>query len=321
MTDVLVIGKNTTFEFLKGEGMENVRRSTEVNDLVQALAKIQATMEGAKKVRDNPFHKSKYADLSDVWDVLRKPLADNGIVVVQAPYPAGDGKVGIETTLIHTSGQFWTSRIDMPLVKNDPQAVGSAITYARRYALSAMVGLCQEDDDGETAMGRGTQEKAEEKKKAQPKKPEKRAETPPPPPDPPKPEPQQERQQKSLDPQKELATAQMVKEFRTWMEKKKIPENPFMQYLSEIQEINGWKLSRRFIEPAENGVLSWNKTGKGLYSYWKANEATILAGYKQWASEKGIAAVSDVFEGSKTVKQPPAQNEIQFPEGPKDAEE
>lgn len=131
-----------------------MEQSQELSELAAALVKVQAVVEGAKKDSANPFFKSKYADLESVWEVCRKPLTDNGLAVVQTTDQAEQG-VAVVTTLLHTSGQWMRGRLCMRPVKDDPQGVGSCITYARRYALAAIVGIYQTDDDGEGASGRG----------------------------------------------------------------------------------------------------------------------------------------------------------------------
>lgn len=128
-----------------------MEKSESINELAAALAKAQGQIEGAKKDTANPFFKSKYADLSSVWDACRKALSENSLSVVQIPDEAASG-VAIETMLLHSSGQWIKGRYTMPVLKNDAQAVGSAITYARRYALAALVGVAPEDDDGNGAV-------------------------------------------------------------------------------------------------------------------------------------------------------------------------
>ena len=125
-------------------------QSIEIAELSASLCKAQGAMTGAVKDSTNPFFKSKYADLSAVWDDIRKPFADNGISVVQMPC-GGVGSVTVITQLTHDSGQWMRSRLTMVPVKHDPQGIGSCITYARRYALAAMAGVYQIDDDGNTA--------------------------------------------------------------------------------------------------------------------------------------------------------------------------
>jgi len=122
-----------------------------IDQLATALAKAQAEIVGAEKSRTNPAFKSKYATLADVWDACRKPLTANGLSVVQL-VRATSGGVEVETKLLHTSGQSLSATLGVPVDKNTAQGIGSAITYARRYGLSAMVGVCpDEDDDGHAA--------------------------------------------------------------------------------------------------------------------------------------------------------------------------
>lgn len=130
-------------------------KSEQINELAAALAKAQGQIEGAKKSSSNPFFKSKYADLAECWNTCREALTANGISVIQMPEEINEnGRLNITTMLAHSSGQYISSTLTMTVTKLDPQAIGSAITYGRRYALAAMVGLAQEDDDGEKAMAR-----------------------------------------------------------------------------------------------------------------------------------------------------------------------
>src|SRR4029079_18582964 len=101
------------------------------------LSKAQGEMSGAKADSENPFFKSSYADLASVWDAIRAPFAKNGLAVIQTTGMNPDGVI-IITTLAHSSGQFVRGRITIRPTKNDPQAVGSAITYGRRYGLAAI---------------------------------------------------------------------------------------------------------------------------------------------------------------------------------------
>lgn len=129
--------------------------SEQINELAVALAKAQAAIQPAAKDKQNPAFRSRYADLASVWDACRAALTENGLSVVQIPTDAGEGRIGLITTLLHSSGQWISGLLVLPLVKNDPQGAGSALTYARRYALSAMVGVvADEDDDGNGASGR-----------------------------------------------------------------------------------------------------------------------------------------------------------------------
>lgn len=138
-------------------------KSEQINELAAALAKAQGQIEGAKKSSSNPFFKSKYADLAECWNTCREALTANEISVIQMPEEINEnGRLNITTMLAHSSGQYISSTLTMTVTKLDPQAIGSAITYGRRYALAAMVGLAQEDDDGEKAMARPKDKKSVE---------------------------------------------------------------------------------------------------------------------------------------------------------------
>lgn len=129
-------------------------QSENIKQLASALSKAQGDMKAAIKSNDNPFFKSKYADLSSVWDACRDALSSNGLSVTQIPRMAkidNESKFCLETTLLHLSGEWMSGLYPINPVKNDPQGTGSAITYARRYALAAMVGVAQADDDGKGA--------------------------------------------------------------------------------------------------------------------------------------------------------------------------
>ena len=124
--------------------------SSEIGELAKALAAAQGEMTAASKDATNPHFKSRYATLASVWDAIRGPLSRNGLSVSQVleTPDASPGLVAMRTILLHTSGQWIASRYVMPIAdKLTPQAVGSAITYARRYALSAIVGIAPDDDD------------------------------------------------------------------------------------------------------------------------------------------------------------------------------
>jgi len=132
-----------------------MNQSENINELAAALSKAQGEMQAAIKDSVNPFFKSKYADLGSVWDAARPVLSKNGLCIMQTTEMAGD-KIVMVTTLAHTSGQWMKSYLPLNPAKNDSQGIGAAITYLRRYSLSALVGVvCDEDDDGETAVGRG----------------------------------------------------------------------------------------------------------------------------------------------------------------------
>jgi hypothetical protein len=135
--------------------------SPTIGKLIMALAKAQGQIKAAPKDSDNPFFKSKYADLASVWDACREPLAKNGLAVIQRPNPTDGATVSLTTILAHESGEWIRGTLVMRPVKADPQGIGSCLTYARRYALSAMVGICsEEDDDGNKASQKSRTEES-----------------------------------------------------------------------------------------------------------------------------------------------------------------
>lgn len=131
-------------------------QSDQINELATALAKAQAEIGHASKAADNPFFKSRYADLPAIYNAARPALSKHGLAVTQLTEFADGDKVSIVTTLMHSSGQWMRGWYPVRPVKADPQGLGSAITYARRYAYSAMVGVASddEDDDGNAASGK-----------------------------------------------------------------------------------------------------------------------------------------------------------------------
>lgn len=133
-----------------------MKTSEQINELAAALSKAQGQIVGAKKDSANPFFKSKYADLASCWDACREQLSWNGLAVVQGAEHSQVGGIAVTTLLTHSSGQWVESTLVVHPKDDSPQAAGSAITYARRYALAAIVGLAQVDDDAEAAQGRHT---------------------------------------------------------------------------------------------------------------------------------------------------------------------
>lgn len=125
-------------------------QSEQINELIGALSKANAVIENASLNKINPHFKSKYADLAAILDAVRKPLAQQGVVVSQIT-EIRDGGLVLVTTLAHTSGQWIRSEYPLPAAGR-PQEMGSAMTYAKRYSLSAIVGIAaDEDDDAEGA--------------------------------------------------------------------------------------------------------------------------------------------------------------------------
>lgn len=130
--------------------------SQDTTELAKALINVQRQLQPATKDANNPFTKSKYATLNSVMDSCRDALLSNGIWLCQYPVPAEPGYLGLVTKLTHAeSGQWQASLAVVPLPKADPQGVGISMTYMRRYALSAMLGIVTEEDtDGEFASGK-----------------------------------------------------------------------------------------------------------------------------------------------------------------------
>lgn len=127
-----------------------MNKSETIAELAKALCKAQSEMMGAAKDAKNPFFKSNYADLSSVVKAVKEPFANNGLSYSQ--FPISDEKgAGVSTILMHSSGEFLQSDLILPLSKKDAQGAGSAITYARRYALQSLAGIPSEDDDGNLA--------------------------------------------------------------------------------------------------------------------------------------------------------------------------
>lgn len=131
-------------------------QSEQINEIAKALAAAQAELEPAAKNAQNPHLHNRYADLSAVYDAIRKVLPKHGLAVTQVMLPRDDGKAHVRTTLLHESGQWIAGECVMPCDKQGGiQGMGSAITYARRYSLSAIVGVVSEvDDDAEGATNR-----------------------------------------------------------------------------------------------------------------------------------------------------------------------
>jgi hypothetical protein len=141
--------------------------SQTIGKLAEALSKAQSEITNALKDKDNHFFKSTYADLASVWDACRDPLSKNGLSVTQPLSMDLNGRMILTTLLMHSSGEWISSMVPVVPVKQDPQSVGSAITYMRRFSLSALVGVApsekpteqdiDDDDDGNAASGRGVQ--------------------------------------------------------------------------------------------------------------------------------------------------------------------
>jgi hypothetical protein len=154
-----------------------MQTSEQINELAAALSKAQGEMRSALKDSANPFFRSKYADLASVREAIQVPFAKYGLSTVQFPKTeyagtpepyewtakSGETRYGVRvvcvvsvlTRLLHASGQWMEDSVSTMLPTGDPQSVGSAITYLRRYALQSVAGVAPEDDDAEAAQSRG----------------------------------------------------------------------------------------------------------------------------------------------------------------------
>lgn len=132
-----------------------MQTSSEIGKLFPAIVKAQAQVKAAAKDATNPHFKSKYADLGAVWEAVSEALRANDLAIIQAPGEVIEGKLHIHTRLIHSSGEWLESLASTPLPKQDPQGYGSAVTYLRRYVISALMGVVGEDDDGNGASVHG----------------------------------------------------------------------------------------------------------------------------------------------------------------------
>lgn len=128
--------------------------SPTVSTLAAAMARVQSKIQGARKDKTNPHFRNRYADLGAVWEACREQLTGEGFAVLQLAH--GTPEVpAVTTLLLHSSGEWVRATLRLRPIKMDPQGVGSALTYARRYALSAMVGVtADDDDDGNAASTR-----------------------------------------------------------------------------------------------------------------------------------------------------------------------
>lgn len=128
--------------------------SESVTKLAPALLAAQKAITFAVKDAVNPHLRNKYADLPAVIDAIKVALNDAGIAFMQSGTRSDDGKLHLTTRLMHESGEWIQDTLVMPIPKADPQGYGSALTYARRYALAAITGLYQDDDDGERSTAK-----------------------------------------------------------------------------------------------------------------------------------------------------------------------
>ena len=150
--------------------MEN--QSPTIGNLILALSKAQSKFNGAAKSSDNPFFKSKYADLYECIEAAKPSLTENELAVIQTTDTDEKG-IWVITTLGHSSGEWIRGRLLMKPKKDDDQGTGSSITYGRRYTFAAIVGLAQKDDDGNASVNadsdsRGNPNKEQKNEDAEP---------------------------------------------------------------------------------------------------------------------------------------------------------
>lgn len=128
-----------------------MQTSQSVTRITEAMMSAAGKITPLVKDSENPFFNSKYADLNQTIEALRKVLLEEGLWFMQFP-TSTDNSVGVVTRVVHSSSEFIEHEFVLPLAKRDPQAAGSAITYARRYALVSIFGLQAVDDDAQSAM-------------------------------------------------------------------------------------------------------------------------------------------------------------------------
>ena len=145
MTSMFSIKQSTT----KNLNQNKMKKSESVKEICKALICFKIKVEGIRKDAKNPFFKSTYASLGNIIDAIEEPLAESGLAVMQ--FPTGDN--GLTTLVMHESGEWIESNYTMTPVKNDPQGIGSCITYQKRYALTAalLLNILEKDDDANYA--------------------------------------------------------------------------------------------------------------------------------------------------------------------------
>lgn len=169
-----------------------MNRSESIVKIASALAQFNGEVSKISKDAANPFHKNKYSTLDNIVDGVRPVLTKYGLSIMQIPSNDEQGNVIMKTLLLHESGEFLESEpLKMKPAKNDPQGIGSCITYARRYQISAFLSLnTGEDDDGNAASGQAPPDQKKPQNSGQKrtgsanKQQNKKAEGPPPPPPP-----------------------------------------------------------------------------------------------------------------------------------------
>lgn len=146
-----------------------MEHSESITQIASAVISAQGELEPARKTADNPFFKSKYADLAECIETARPVLKRHGLGVVQSADCDSELAI-VETILVHTSGEWIKSRTILRPAKADPQGMGSAITYARRYAYMAIIGMAADDDDGNAASASADNKTTAQSRQTEPKR-------------------------------------------------------------------------------------------------------------------------------------------------------
>jgi hypothetical protein len=150
-----------------------MKHSNSMAKLAPALVAAQADLKSITKDKVNPHFHSKYVTLDAIIEAVRPVLASHGLTVLQGGFPDMDVNAsvfGVETILLHTSGEWLSTTVEVPLGKKDPQGAGAAITYGRRYGLSSLLSLAtDDDDDGNSATANRKPAKAKPEAKASPR--------------------------------------------------------------------------------------------------------------------------------------------------------
>jgi hypothetical protein len=128
-----------------------MKTSDSIKHIAEALVLAQKEIKFASKDSTNPHFKSKYANINSVIEAVKAPLNNNGIAILQSLSPSDDNKLHLTTRLIHSSGEWIEDTAVCPIQKQDPQGLGSAISYIRRYSISSLCALYADDDDGQSA--------------------------------------------------------------------------------------------------------------------------------------------------------------------------
>lgn len=128
-----------------------MKTSDSIKQIAEALVSAQKEIKFAAKDSTNPHFKSKYANINSVIEAVKAPLNNNNIAILQSLSPSDDNKLHLTTRLIHSSGEWIEDTAVCPIQKQDPQGLGSAISYIRRYSISSLCALYADDDDGQSA--------------------------------------------------------------------------------------------------------------------------------------------------------------------------